>query len=233
MKDSRTAWSQFDVTSIPTKTDLTELNNFLDRVCRAGEPRRALEIGCGARPVTATLSGRGLALVGVDINVAAVQAARRVSPTAVFHVRDVTAHEGLQLAEAPFDIAVCQLVISVVGTREDRARMLRNVRAALTPEGWLYVSASGRSEDINPGYLAVYEQDQHATGEYGSYYSRDDDGRVLYVTHHFTEDELIDLLEREGFSTVSIVRRREHSSRRPDEAAWFYYVTCRVSERHP
>jgi SAM-dependent methyltransferase len=227
--DSQTAWSHFDVGSIPTKTDLTELNHFLDGVCRAGQRQRALEIGCGAGAVAAVLCQRGLALVGVDINAAGVQAARARVPDAVFHVRDITAHEGLQLAEAPFDIAVCQLVISIVGTCEDRVRMLRNVRAVLEPGGWLFVSASGRSEDINPGYAALYEQDQQATGEYGSYYSRDAAGRVLYPTHHFTEDELVDLLDREGFSTVSILRRREHSSRRPDEAAWFYYATCRVT----
>jgi len=60
-----------------------------------------------------------------------------------------------------------------------------------------------------------------------SYLSRDDCGEVLYVTHHFTVDELTRLLEAAGFDEISVVTERETSSRRPDEAAYFLYATCR------
>jgi len=53
---------------------------------------------------------------------------------------------------------------------------------------------------------------------------------VLYVTHHFTVDELTSLLEAAEFDEISVVTERETSSRRPDEAAYFLYATCRSKQ---
>ena len=52
-------------------------------------------------------------------------------------------------------------------------------------------------------------------------------GDVLYMTHHFTLDELTGLLEAAGFAEIRMTAEQETSSRRPDEAASFLYATCR------
>jgi hypothetical protein len=55
----------------------------------------------------------------------------------------------------------------------------------------------------------------------------------LYATHHFTSDELGSLLERQGFTDITVTTELEASSRRPDEAAYFLYATCRNGGRSP
>jgi hypothetical protein len=85
-----------------------------------------------------------------------------------------------------------------------------------------------RSDDINPNYARLYAQDRQASGEDGTYFSRDDGGTILYATHHFTEDELFGLLTQCGFDDVQLTRSLERSSRRPEEAAWFFYAVCRA-----
>jgi hypothetical protein len=48
------------------------------------------------------------------------------------------------------------------------------------------------------------------------------------MTHHFTADELVQQLEAAGFGEISVTTEKEASSRRPDEAAYFHYATCRA-----
>jgi hypothetical protein len=48
------------------------------------------------------------------------------------------------------------------------------------------------------------------------------------MTHHFTAAELAGLLEATGFAEITVRTERETSSRRPNEAAYFLYTTCRT-----
>ena len=82
---------------------------------------------------------------------------------------------------------------------------------------------------MTPLYAADFPQ----TGEKHTYYSRDAEGRILYATHHFTSEELASLLDQEGFGDSTVTTEREVSSRRPDEAAYFHYATCRNGSHKP
>ena len=182
-----------------------------------------LDLGCGRGRLSAQLAARGHDVVGVDINRDAISEAEG----AEFYVRDVASELGLGLPGLKFHAVVCQLVISVVGGRDERRALLRNAFDALEPSGVVYVSASGVSDAINPAYAALYEQDLPSTGEQYTYLSRDSAGRVLYATHHFTVDELTSFMESAGFIETHVAQRSEASSRRPDEAAYFLYATAR------
>lgn len=219
------AWAGFDAGSIPTKSDLSILDRWLSRtgVSRA----RVLDLGCGVGDVSHRLSARGFSVVGVDINEAALDRAREKAGEVAFYQRDVASPGGLGLEEAPFDVVVCQLVLSIVGGPDERRNLLRNAREALASGGWLYLSASGASGDINAAYARLYEEDYRRTGERRTYFSRDAEGNVLYPTHHFTEEELRRLLETSGFEIVEMEKKKEASSRRPCEPAYFFYAFCR------
>lgn len=147
-----------------------------------------------------------------------------------FEQGDVATHRveidpGSELENGSWFAAVLlQLVLSVVGGVSMREKVLRNAAAHLQPGGILMLSASGASEEINKEYAALYAKDQPATGEYRTYYSRGATGRVLYVTHHFTQPELRALLDAAGFEVLEFVVSKEASSRRPGMAAFFYYV---------
>jgi hypothetical protein len=48
------------------------------------------------------------------------------------------------------------------------------------------------------------------------------------MTHHFTAAELEGLLHAAGFGEITVTTELETSSRRPNEAAYFLYATCRA-----
>jgi SAM-dependent methyltransferase len=169
-------------------------------------------------------------VLGVDINPEAVARARETVAGAAFEVGDIASPAGLELGGRTFAVVVCQLVVSVVGGPESRRALTRNAFEVLAPGGDFFLSASGLSATINPGYARLYELDYPETGEFGTYLSRDGEGKVLYETHHFEVDELRELLESTGFAEVSVQRRRETSSRRPGEAAYFLYAHGRRPE---
>lgn len=237
-------WAAFRPEEIPTKGAKlpAPFGAALERVeeesgRRAPEGVRTLELGCGVGELAAVLHGRGHRVVGVDVNAGAVAAASERCPGGRFLATDVVCHSllgavGAALGESEepegfFDFAVLQLLLSIVGGIRERSMVLRNALRLLRPAGTLYLSCSGTSADINPSYARLYEQDRAAAGEDNTYFSRDTAGRILYATHHFTREELEELLERIGFCDVSVEVLQEASSRRPQEAARFLYAAAR------
>lgn len=236
MRDARDDWRRFDATRIPSKDATPHLDRFLQSVQEAagcGPLLALLDVGCGDGRLGRRMHDRGFTVTGVDISAEAVRAARELAvataagPRMRFVEADFAADRPPRIDGGPFDVVVCQLVISIIGDARDRTTLLRNVHANLRPGGWLYLSASGVSDTINQGYARLYAEDVHLTGERHSYFSRDDRGEILYTTHHFTADELTSLLEASGFGRIDVTVEQEVSSRRPDEAAYFLYATCR------
>jgi SAM-dependent methyltransferase len=235
MRDARDDWRRFDALRIPSKEATPHLDRCLLAVreaAAAGPPPALLDVGCGTGRLAARLAAQGFAVTGVDIGPDAVRTARDLAgaaagPRPVFAEADFAADQPPVVPGGPFDVVVCQLVISIIGGLRDRTNLLRNARAHLRPDGWLHLSASGVSDTINAGYARLYAEDAPATGERHSYFSRDERGGILYMTHHFTVEELTALLEDAGFGRIEITVERETSSRRPDEAAHFLYATCR------
>lgn len=236
MRDATEDWRRFAAAAIPGKEATPQLDGFLAALRPAApqQPLVLLDVGCGTGRLSRRLYDRGCSVTGVDVNPEAIRLARELIPGAAppgatlrFMEADCAADQSPRIGGGPFDVVVCQLVISIVGGRRQRENLLRHSRDHLRTGGWLYLSASGVSDTINPDYARLYAADSPLIGERHSYFSRDADGRVLYMTHHFTTDELVDLLEAAGFAAVTVHTARETSSRRPDEAAYFHYVTCR------
>ena len=236
MRDARDDWRRFDAGAIPTKESTPRLDSFLQAVKNeaAGQPLTLLDVGCGSGRLSRRLFEQGFSVLGIDISPGAIHAARQRTVAADaagralrFEEADVAADDPPRLEGGPFHVVVCQLVISIIGTIRQRANLLRHVHDVLRPSGHLFLSASGVSDTINAGYARLYAEDLHLTGERHTYLSRDAGGEVLYATHHFAADELASLLEAAGFGEISVMNEKETSSRRPDEAAFFLYATCR------
>lgn len=236
MRDARDDWRRFDAGAIPTKESTPRLDSFLQAVKNeaAGQPLTLLDVGCGSGRLSRRLFEQGFSVLGIDISPGAIHAARQRTVAADaagrslrFEEADVAADDPPRLEGGPFHVVVCQLVISIIGTIRQRANLLRHVHDVLHPSGHLFLSASGVSDTINAGYARLYAEDLHLTGERHTYLSRDAGGEVLYATHHFSADELASLLEAAGFEEISVMTEKETSSRRPDEAAFFLYATCR------
>jgi SAM-dependent methyltransferase len=237
MRDARDDWQRFDAGAIPSKDSTPRLDAFLEAVAEeaGGSPLTLLDVGCGSGRLSRRIRERGFSVLGVDINPEAIQAAggepasSDTGRSLRFAVADFADDASPRLEGGPFDVVVCQLVISIIGTIRQRTNLLRHVRDVLRPSGRLFLSASGVSNTINPGYARLYAEDLPLTGERYTYLSRDARGEVLYMTHHFSQRELHDLLKAAGFDSINVITERETSSRRPDEAAFFLYATCRSS----
>jgi len=237
MRDARDDWRRFDAAAIPTKHSTPHLDALLREMqtAEARRPLALLDVGCGSGELSRRLFEQGFSVLGVDINPEAIRAAQHLAVPADaagralrFEVADFTEETSPSLDGGPFDVVICQLVISIIGTSRNRADLLRHAHALLRPGGCLFLSASGVSDAINPGYARLYAADLPLTGERHTYLSRDARGEVLYMTHHFTPDELTGLLEAAGFAEIQVTTEQETSSRRPDEAAYFLYATCRT-----
>ena len=235
MRNAGEDWRRFDVGKIPTKASTPHLDRLLAEigaVADHGGSIALLDVGCGDGRLSSRLHDQGLCVTGVDISPAAVAAARclaaaQAGATLRFVEADFAADQSPRLESGPFDVVVCQLVLSIIGDDRNRNNLLRHIRTLLQPKGWLYLSASGVSDAINPGYARLYAEDALLTGEPHSYFSRNEQGEVLYMTHHFTGEELENLLKAAGFGQIEVSLEREASSRRPEEAAFFLYATCR------
>jgi len=226
-------WTKMAPASIPSKPALHDA--FLAVIDCVPAGGRLLDLGCGDGSLTAKIaeSYPCLYLVGVDVNADAIKAACGLALAAnmdqlTFQVGNVT--ELQYPPKVSFNLVLAQLVLSVVGGPEQRKKFLREARSRLIAGGHFLLSASGASDDINAEYQRLYKMDEPVTGEFRTYFSRAADGSILYPTHHFTEEELRYLLESEGFHVEKLLHEREASSRRPDQAAWFFYVVARVGE---
>jgi SAM-dependent methyltransferase len=245
--------------AIPSKPTLHPLFLAeLEQKTRETSVCRLLDLGCGDGRLACELySGNvcdlhsPLEITGVDVNEEAIRMANSASiqlfsdPLELherpFFVKGNVSSEMSDwgLPEIKYDIVLLQLVVSVIGGPEERVALLANAHSMLNSGGLLLLSASGDSAAINDKYKILYEEDKLLTKEERTYYSRDEQGNVLYTTHHFTESELLDLLLQNGdaghankgagksFAEVNLREEREASSRRPGEAAIFYYVVAK------
>jgi len=232
-----------NVADLPTKK----------KQCHYSEYLSILELGCGCGELSSSLQLRGHSVHGIDVNEAAIETAKAqvaanlrahqrtdrsammsdnnasafgsVMGNAAFEVGDIClANEEFS---QQYDFCVLQLLLSVVGGHERRRQALKTAHLALKSGGTIYLSCSGVSDSINPNYKALYQQDaSKLCQDYGkhSYYSRDTTANVLYVTHHFTISELESLLSEAGFWKIRIDQKKETSSRRPEEQAYFLYA---------
>ena len=236
-QDARSHWQVFSVEAIPTKTNLAPLDIALaDVMATFGDagPPSILDAGCGVGVVSRFVYSKGFSVIGVDINQPAVEHARHSSAALIrasdapscnkleFFCDDILSSACPSIVAGAFDGVICQLVISIVGPGHDRAALLANLYTALRPGGYLYLSASGVSDDVNPTYAELYRSDLGITKEMHTYVSRDQ-GRGLYVTHHFSAEELSQLMLNAGFTDIRIDKRRETSSRRKTQSAYFFY----------
>ena len=241
MRDACDDWRRFDAANIPSKSTTPQLDSLLAALREAASqntPLALLDVGCGTGQLGRRLYDQGFSVLGVDVNPDAIRAAQELAVTADAPDRSLRFVEGDFAADrspvvegGPFDVAICQLVLSIIGDARQRTNLLRHVRENIRPGGWLYLSASGVSDAINAGYARLYAEDIHLTGEQHSYFSRNAQDEVLYMTHHFTVDELVHQLEAAGFDQINVTTEKEVSSRRPDEAAYFHYATCAASGR--
>ena len=124
-------WQTMQKDAIPSKKTIHPL--FTDKIREQSQrPQgvRILDLGCGDGSVILQISddiidgGGSVSIVGIDVNAQAVSyanecSAARARGNAKFLVGDICAAD-LTASHPPFDIVLCQLVISVIGGLQQR-----------------------------------------------------------------------------------------------------------------
>lgn len=115
---------------------------------------RVVELGCGAGLLAGMIAGRGHDVVGVDMNVEKIEAARRAYPALEFMACDASR---LQLPDATFDTAVLAEVLEHVDDRVG-ALLLATAWRLVRPGGRLVVSVP--NEDCIPhrNHIRVFDR---------------------------------------------------------------------------
>ncbi|WP_043630355.1 class I SAM-dependent methyltransferase [Desulfovibrio sp. TomC] len=156
---------------------------------------RIIDLGCGPGRTLNALrqAGLGRCHVGADVNPPSLL----LAACAGFPVvqADLAA---MPVADAAFDAGILQAVLTTIPTPGERLAVLREARRIVTRV--LCLGDFLQNWEL-PYYRTRYETGLAETGECGSFVVRE--GAVeLYQAHHFTMDELGDLLGRAGFSVV-------------------------------
>ena len=109
----------------------------------AGRPLRLFDLGCADCPEAEALVAAGADLVGVDLDEAAIVAARRRLPGARFNCGD--AADELRGHEASFDVVLARRPDVAAQPRRWR-QILASAAACLVPDGRLLLTTPGPEE---------------------------------------------------------------------------------------
>lgn len=140
---------QFERLSTGSVPGYTALQDMVAVAAAAVSPPSAkvLDLGCGtgAGIVSIARAMPGVRLVGCDPMEPMIATARARCEEAGVKAQLVTGALPSVLSEAPFDVVVCTLVLHFVPP-DDRAALLRGIRAALRPGGALVITALERPD---------------------------------------------------------------------------------------
>ena len=102
----------------------------------SAQDRRILDAGCGTGDYCGRFAAEGFEAVGVDLDPAMIEAARRRYATAVFHRLDMMEVAGLG---SGFDLVFCIGNTAAHLTQDAFARFVQSVKGILRPGGrWIF-----------------------------------------------------------------------------------------------
>jgi len=197
-------WRKFNNKQTPSIVPLG--NKFYEYVPTGS---RVLDIGCAFGRISFELYEKDYEVVGIDINKNEVKCAKKDAnglsapeSKVKFIVSDAT---DLPFPDKSFDAAVMVAFMVAIVKPEDRIQALKEAYRILKDKGILWLSAFCQTWD-NEKYKKRYEGHVPITKEMGTFIvtdTHDLNGKELYRCHHYTEDELRNLLSNTNFNILS------------------------------
>ncbi|HYK03643.1 MAG TPA: class I SAM-dependent methyltransferase [Thermoanaerobaculia bacterium] len=183
-----------------------------------------LEIGCNEGIVSCELAGRrpDVTVRGVDINGAAIEAARRrAADTALSNV--AFAVDDALHAAGSYDAVMAIRVLTCFPGAAEWEALVRAIVRLLRPNG-LFYAIDYQLDETNPAYAARYAAGARAGWRRGTFRVSAASGEPLFVAHHHTEEEIACLSRM--FTNVRI-RRFQSLSMNGNPAAMFEFLGTR------
>jgi SAM-dependent methyltransferase len=183
-----------------------------------------LEIGCNEGIVSCELASRrpDVTVRGVDINVAAIDTARRRAADAGL-VNATFAVDDAVHAEGSYDAVMAIRVLTCFPDAGEWLALVQAIVRLLRPHG-LFYAIDYQLDEANPAYAARYAAGARAGWRRGSFHVSAASGEPLFVAHHHTEEEIACLSRM--FTNVRI-RRFQSRSMNGNPAAMFELLGTR------
>lgn len=185
-------WGTFPAGEIPGT-----LSTTLDLQHAVLDARRILDVGCGNSHLPSAMIRSPMSCwLGVDVNVNAVSCATaRNIPGTTFLV-----HDFLLPWQGPtdFDLVIVNAVLTCLPTWEQRLAVLRNSAKAASREGSTIYVADFLQTWTEPSHASRYKAGISLGLESGTFPVIGPAGEILYLAHHFQEDEFSELAQEAG-----------------------------------
>jgi ubiquinone/menaquinone biosynthesis C-methylase UbiE len=185
-----------------------------------------LDVACATGNVSIELASHGFPVTSIDINHDALEmAAKAATENGIPLVPAFARATALDLpfADESFDVVIMQAFLTVVVSKDDRSKIVREAYRVLKPGAYLYIADFGQTWH-SAIYRERYLRDLPVTKEEGSFLAYDEKtGEVAYTAHHFTEKELVFLLIENGFA-VEFFKRDMFVTRTGNQVNGFVVV---------
>lgn len=197
--DSTKYWTRFEGNKIPSSLELEQVifdhlqYNF-----------NILDIGCGFGKTVIELCQRGYKYIyGIDINESGIKFAKTCA-----HKLNLNPHlsvgnaRSLAFSEGVFDFVINQAFWTTIISEEERIGIIKEISRVLKEDGIIYLADFGQTWD-NPHYNKAYSEGIRKKLEVGTFEAFDrKTGKFKYLAHHYTKDELEELLRSGGFKNL-------------------------------
>lgn len=185
-----------------------------------------LDVACATGNVSIELASHGFPVTSIDINNDALEMTAKAAADNNVPLLPAFARAtavALPFPGESFDVVVMQAFLTVVVSKEDRSKIVREACCVLKPDGHLYIADFGQTWHSEI-YRERYLRDLPVTKEEGSFLAYDEKtGEVAYTAHHFTEKELVFLLIDNGFE-VEFFKRDTFVTRTGNQINGFIVV---------
>ena len=157
--------------------------------------QRVLDVGCNRGLAAVHLARHGIRVVGIDINPDAVrQASSEADSAGVGVLCDFRCADVLSTGDlGTFDAIVMIRMLTCIPLGTTETAVLARSNSALTSSGYLYVH-DFLMETESPVYRDRYQAGQQAGWRTGNFEVCDKKGKVLFVAHHHTDEELKEIM---------------------------------------
>lgn len=192
-----TGWRRFKGMETPSTVELSDL--FFKNVSKGSN---IIDFGCAWGRIAFELQSKGYTVTGFDLNENTISYAREKSKKTNELYRNKVIFETANAIELPypdetFDACIVQAFLTTIICPSDRKKGLNEANRILKENGVLYLADFGQNWE-NPHYSERYIRDYPLTGEMGTFTVKDEsdpDGGEMFKAHHYTKEELLELLE--------------------------------------
>ena len=193
---SSRVWSEMSPQQIPATIPATP-----ELIALTVQARRILDVGCASGRLVEQLAAHSnKTWLGVDVNNRAIVEAngRRIA-----HASFIV-HDMLQPlpAEEGFDLAIFNAFFTCLPEISQREKVFDNLPASTQSHSRIYIADFCQTWEL-ACHATRYQQGIKVGLERGSFSVENSEGDVLYLAHHFTREEIRQLLAQAGRKIVS------------------------------